>query len=713
MPPLHVGVGLFLLEGIRVVKHGEVKSTCGICFNNCGVLIRMENGRAVGIKADPDSPVNKGVLCKKGLASLEYLCSPHRLKYPLKRTGEKGEGKWTPISWDDALSEVADAMIRAKRKYGVETVAFIDGSAKGLQEAVLRRFVNAFGSPNMISTDHICFVPRKAAAVMTGGFYPLPDYEYPPACILMWGANLAETRICEYQRLSRALQKGSKLVVIDPRRTKLARRADLWLPLRPGSDLALALGILNVIIYENLYDADFVANWTMGFDALKAHIGDYPPEKVSEKTWLPADTIRQVARMYASNRPAIIQLGNAVDQNVNSFQTARAVSMIRAITGNLGRPGGELEKSSLDGLNYFAPEITLEDQIAPDTWQKRVGAEHELLFEGAYALPQSLTKTILEEKPYPIRVVYIQACNPLLTHSNAERTFHALKKLPLLVVADMFMTPTAALADIVFPVSCYLEFDSIVAPPYYPAAQVQQKVARVGECRSDFEIINCLAKKTGLQEYFWENDRQFLNAILAPVGLTFEEFRERGVISREKQYRLFEKGGFPTPSGKVELYSHRLKERGFDPLPVYRELPETHFSNPELAKTYPLVLTSWKAGIYRHSGGRQIPGLRRQSPEPTVCLHPQTAAQLGIHDGDWVHIETRRGRIRQKAKLTTDLDPRVVGVDYGWWYPEKGPSALFGWAEANVNVLTDDEPPFSREMGSSNLRGLLCKVSKE
>lgn len=695
-----------------MITDGVVKSTCGICFNNCGVLLHVVNGRVTGIEGDPDSPVNKGRLCAKGLASLEYLYHPERLKHPLKRVGGRGGGKWQRISWDEALSTVASELMAARDSYGAESVAFIDGSAKGLQDAVLRRFVNAFGTPNIISTDHVCFMPRRSASVITCGFYPIPDYEYPPSCILVWAANLAETRIGEHEQLSQAMNKGSKLVVIDPRRTELAAKADLWLQLRPGSDLALALGMINVIISQGLFDKTFVDNWTVGFDRLEAHIREYPLDKVAEITWVPAEIIRQAARVYATNKPASIQFGNPIDHNVNSFQTARAISILSALTGNLGCPGGELEKSSLTSLDYFSPEIVLQDKVSADRWHKRVGAEYELVLTGTYTLPQSLVKAIIEEKPYPIRVVYIQACNPLLTYSNAQRTYQALQKLPFLVVADMFMTPTAALADIVLPVASYLEFDSIVAPPYYPVAQVQQRVAQVGECRSDFEILSELARKVGLGEYFWHSEEQFLNAILRPLGLTFDEFRKVGVITQAKQYRLYEADGFPTPSGKVELYSSRLKEQGFDPLPTYRELPETPCSDPELVKEYPLVFASWKSAPYRHSGGRQIASLRGSHPEPVTYIHPQTAQGLGIRDGDWVYIETRRGRIRQKASLTSDIDPRVVGVDYAWWFPEKGISSLYGWAESNINILTDDKPPYSREVGSSNLRGILCKLYK-
>ncbi len=694
-----------------MMSQNFIKSTCGICFNNCGVLVQVTDGKVSGIFGDPESPVNRGKLCVKGLASLEYLYHPNRLKYPLRRAGRRGEGRWQQISWDEALDLVASELRRARESQGAESVVFVDGSAKGIQDAFLRRFANAFGTPNIVSTDHVCFVPRRMASMITHGFSPLPDYEYPPSCILVWGANLAETRFAEHERLLQALDKGSKLVVIDPRRTELARRANLWLRPRPGSDLALALGMLQVIISEELFDKAFVDQWTIGFAELKARVQDYPPERVAEMTWVAAELIRQAARLYAMNKPACIQWGNAIDHGVNSFQTARAISILRAITGNLGRPGGELEGSSFASLDYFSPELTLQDKVTPDRWKRRIGTEHEVLPTGTYTLPASLVKAILEEKPYPIRVVYVQACNPLLTWSNAQRARQALEKVPFLVVADMFLTPTAALADVVLPVASYLECDGIVAPPYYPVVQVQQKVAQIGECRSDCEILNELAKKVGLREYFWDGVEQFLDAILEPLGLTFDEFRRIGVVTQPKRYRLYKTKGFPTSSGRVELYSSQLERRGFDPLPIYREPPETPYSAAELAKEYPfIILISWKMAPYRHSGGRQISSLRGAHPEPLALIHPQAARELEISDGDWIYIETKRGRIKQRARVTDDIHPRVVGVDYAWWFPERGPTDLFGWAEANVNLLTNDNPPYNPEMGTTNLRGFLCKV---
>ena len=688
-----------------------LRSTCGLCQIGCGIIVHMDNGRVSKIEGDPDNPLNQGKLCLKGHASLEYLYHPERLQQPLKRLGERGEGKWLPISWEEALDKVANELTKTKDKYGAASVVFIRGAAKGPHDEYLTRFANAFGSPNIAGMAHVCFVPRRNASVITYGFYAIPDFDYPPDTAVIWGNNLPETLHHVYQRMVKSVEQGTKLVVIDPR--KPSYQADLWLKLRPGSDLALALGMLNVIINENLYDQIFVEKWTVGFPELKAHVQDYTLEKVAAITWLPPEMIKQAARLYATSKPACIQWGNGIDQGVNSFQTARAICILRAITGNLGRPGGELKWLQPSLTERSSPAFSLLDKIPPEVRQRRITTDDKLLPIAYHVLPQGIIKAIRHGEPYPVRTAYVQGCNPLLTYSNARETYHALLDLDFLAVADMFMTPTAALADIVLPVASYLEFDSIVTPPYSLAvASVQQKVTRLPGCYSDYEILRDLSGKMGLGEHFWNTEEECLDFMLAPSGITFDEFRKVGVIKGSKLYRNFQSQGFATPSGKVELYSNQLKEWGFDPLPVYYEPPETPYSEPELTTEHPLTLITWKRDPYRHSGGRQINSLRDSHPEPVVMIHPETADKQGIEDGDWVYIETKRGGIRQKAALTADIDPRVVGVDYGWWFPEKGITELYGWADSNVNILTDDQLPFNREMGSSNLRGLLCKVYK-
>ena len=363
-------------------------------------------------------------------------------------------------------------------------------------------------------------------------------------------------------------------------------------------------------------------------------------------------------------------------------------------------------------LPMGSPLFDLREKLPPEVRDRRLNARDGLLPNSFYALPQSIVRAILEKDPYPVRLAYVQGSNPLLTYPHAGRVHQALRQLDFLAVADLFLTPTAALADVVLPAASFLEYDAVIAPPYYPVVQVQQKVAQVGECRSDASMIRGLARRLGLGEFFWESEAESLDFILQPAGLRFQEFRQIGSLSGHKAFRHYEKQGFATPSGKVELFSDRLREWGFDPLPVYRPLPETPDGSPEMVGDYPLVLTSWKVGAFRHSGVRQIETLRRSHPEAVVWIHPATAKALGIVEGDRVVIETARGRIEQRARITGKIHPRVVGADYAWWFPERGEERLFDWDKANVNMLTDDRRPVGSEMGTPQLRGFLCRVYK-
>ncbi len=692
-----------------MVRDGIVRSTCALCEGGCGIFLHLQDGEITKIEGDPNAPINKGAICPKGLASLELLYHPNRVKHPLRRTGKRGEGKWQQITWDEALSTIAAEMNKAKDNYGPESVLFLRGSAKGLQDRVLTRLTNAFGSSNITSMGYLCFLAKKNAFDITFGSFLLPDYDYPPACIVIWGINPHATFTPDYEHIKGAVNRGARLVVIDPRKINLARRAELWIRPKPGSDIALALGMINVVINEKLFDKDFVANWTFGFDELRTHVQNYPPEKVEEITWVPAETIRQAARFYASNRPAVMQLGNALEHTINSFQTHRAIYILEAITGNIGVPGGEIQWTHPPVLDLGAPQFTLQDNIPKERRDRRFGAEHTAPF-AKYALPQSIVKALLEEAPNRARVAYVHGGNQLCTWSNSPETLNALKKLDFMAVADIFMTPTAELSDIVLPVANYLEFDSVShLAEHNNVLQIQQKVAEVGECWSDSRIMIELGKRLGLGQYFWNDENEFLNEVLKPAGLTFEEFQQVEAISGVKQYRHYQASGFKTPSGKVELLSSNLKQWGFDPLPTYHELPET---DTKLAKEYPLVLTSWKPGVFRHSGLRQIASLRGTHPDPIVNINPKTAKKLRIKDGDWVYIETKRGRIKHKAGLTDSLDPRVVIMEHGWWYPERGIADLHGWSESNINILTDNKPPYSPEMGTPTVRGILCKIYK-
>ena len=683
----------------------SIRTTCGICQIGCGVLATVTDGLVTKVAGDPDHPLNKGVLCPKGLASLEYLYHPQRLRQPLKRLGKRGEGKWQAISWEEAIDFTAKSLMAVKNRFGPEAIAFMRGAAKGVQDELLARFANLVGSPNFLSMGYVCFIPRHHASMLTYGHFAIPDIDHPSKTIIVWGENTSETLFHVNARILKALKMGARLVVIDPLRTEDARMADLWLRIKPGTDLALALGMIHVIVKESLYDKPFVERYTVGFDLLRSVVEEYTPEFISKLTSVPAKTIQDAARLYAKERPSIIQWGNGIDHSPDNVQTARAICILRAITGNLGIPGGEIEWTKPSILPRGSVAFSLHDRIPPEVREKRLTGKEELLPNVFYALQRNVLDAMIEGKPYPVRAGYVQGSNPLLSYPNAKKTYKALTGLDFLAVSDMFLTPTAALADIVFPSVMYLECDSIVAPPYsLPVVSVQQKVTRIPECRSDFEILGSLASAMGFGAEFWNTEEMCLNMLLEPAGITFDEFRTIGLLNGTKDYRRFQHAGCATPSGKVEIYSERLKEWGFDPLPVYHEPITT--SDPD----YPLVLTSMKRAPYRHSGGKQIPSLRQLHPEPTVLINPDTGKKNDIHDGSWVIIETSLGRITQKVAFDSAIDPETICADYGWWKPEAPEIDLFGWQDSNVNILIDDSIAVGREMGTPQLRGIPCRI---
>lgn len=642
-------------------------------------------------------------------AALERFYHPNRLKYPQKRIGEKGDGKWQRISWDEALETIAKKLNSIKERYGAEFVAF-DKGYRRTHSDYINRLANVFGTPNIVGVDHVCYVPSAVGDIITHGYDAFPDLDYPTRCIIWWG-----------KRGQPPLKEGVKLIVVNSLKTEAAKAASVWLQPRPTTDLALALGILNVIINEELYDKAFVKRWTVGFDKLREHVQQYPPEKVAQVTWVSAEKIVEAARLFAKVKPACIQAGNAIEDNLNSVQCARTLAIISAITGNLDVPGGNIDLQWVIS-QMGGPEVTLLDKLPAEVQRKRIGANAGLL--PPYPLwhliatmplqvpPQFLVKSILEEVPYLVKALCIFGSNPLLTWSNAKEVYKAFKKLDFLVVADLVMTPTAALADIVLPVASYLEQDGASVAPFAPTILAKQKVAQVGECWPDMKILIELAKRLGLREYFWEDIHSFNDAYLEPLGMTFDEFKQQGMIPAITRYRKYERNGFNTPSGKVELYSSLLEQWGYDPIPVYHELPETPYSAPELAEEYPLIFTSNHEDHFIHSQDRHLETLRKRKPWPVTLIHPETAAKLGIQEGDQVYIETKRGRIKQKASLEAGIDPRVVSCSYAWWFPKEGAENQYSWEESNLNILTDDKPPFNPQMGSTNLRGFCCKVYK-
>ena len=695
-----------------------LKSVCRSCHGGCGALLHVDDGRLVKVEGDPASPLNRGRLCPIGIKTLELVYHPDRLTRPLRRKGARGGGEWTPISWDQALDEIAEKLLAIRAEHGPEAIALGTGTGRHHIRWV-SRFGHALGTPNWCEPGFAqCFHPRVNTSILTFGDFPVCDFsgDVRPECVVYWGHNPlnsgpdGETRFNAIDTLAH----GPTIIVVDPRETFLAKKAELWLQLRPGTDDALALAMLNVVIAEELYDRPFVETWTHGFEALAERVSAHTPEWAEPITWVAADKIRAAARLYAATRPSMMEWGCAIEHTPNCIQTIRAVSLLPALTGNVDVPGGWV--FGMHGLGRFPSLI---ENLSAEVSAKRLGGDrfHLLCGEGA-DLPAahipSLLKAMREGDPYRVRAFLVFGNNTLTTYGNAGTVGAALAELDFFVAADLFMTPTAERADIVLPAAAWPELEEVAGLPTVAANVVlaQQKAVQIGECKSDEEMFVALARRMGL-ELCTEPVREVLDALLAAgLGIDFDELARRGFVQPPMRYRKYEDGGFATPTGKIELYSTRLEGFGYDPLPYYEEPPESPVSTPELARDFPLVLTTGaRIPFFFNSEHRQLPSLRKAHPDPVCELHPETAARHGIAKGDWVWVETRRGRMRQKARLTDGIDARVVHVEHGWWFPER-PGPDYGVWDSNANLLTDNGPPYDPAMGTYQLRALLCRVER-
>ena len=696
-----------------------LKSVCRSCHGGCGVLLHVRDGVLLKVEGDRESPLNHGRLCPIGTVTTDLVYHPDRLKYPMRRKGRRQSGQWERISWDAALDEIAERVLAIRESYGPEAIALGTGTGRHHIRWV-SRFGHALGTPNWCEPGFAqCFHPRVNTSILTLGDFPVCDYtgDVAPACVLFWGHNPVlsgpdgETRF----NVIEALDHNPEIIVVDPRRTALAERADLWLQIRPGADDALALAMLNVIIAEKLYDEPFVTRWTYGFDRLSERVKEYTPEWAEPITWISAEKIRLTARSFAQIKPAMLEWGCAIEHTPKCVQTVRAVSMLPVLTGNIDVPGGWV--FGMHGLGRFPSLI---ENLTPQANAKRLGADRFKLLGGEGAdLPAAHIPTLLQAmrygKPYPVKAFLVFGNNTLTTYANSSEVYDALMRLDFMVCADLFMTPTAELADIVLPAAAWPELDQLAGLPTIAANVVlaQQKAVQIGECKADEEIFVELARRMKLP-VCTEPVKSVLDGQLAAGGLdiTFDELKQKGFIKVPFRYRKYETDGFKTPTGKIELYSTRFEQLGYAPLPYYEEPPESPISTPESAEQFPLVLTTGgRISFFFNSEHRQLAKLRKAQRDPIAEIHPETASRFGIANGKWMWIETRRGRMRQKAKLTTGIDPRVVHVQHGWWFPEQ-PGPDYGVWTSNANLLTNNRPPYDPAMGTYQLRALLCRVAQ-
>ncbi len=787
------------------------------CHGTCGVLAHIKNGKLVKVEGDPDHPWNQGRLCARCLAMTQYVYHPDRITRPLKRVGKRGEGKWEEITWDEAYDFIESEMGRIRAEHGPQSMVFTMGTGRDIGPWICM-LAYAYGSPNVMfaMSGNACYSPRIAAVETVLGDYCVPDasqwlpkrYDDPryrvPECIIIWGYNIPNT--CPDNIFGHwfvdLMKRGTKVICIDPRLSWFASRSEKWLRLRPGTDGALAMGMLHVIVNEDLYDRKFVEKWTNApllvrsdtdklfracdlrtgesrdnfviwdegsqkpavwraaateprggskpalqgefevvlpnggivscrtvWDVFRERVNQYPPDRVSEITGVPARDISDSARFFAKSKPASIHWGLPIDSTPGITPTAMAITTLWCITGNLDIPGGNIfARHAFDAVAYALPGAEGVIKLSSkDLDKKRIGADRYGPFNKFIWRAQTdlVLNQIFSGEPYPIKGMWLQTGNLLGGIAFEPEKWHeALKKLDFVAAVDLFMTPTTQMADIFLPAASFLEKEGVRS--WWVPLQTINKAISVADCRPDVEINFQLAKRFD-PNFRWNTVHELFDDIIKPSGMKFEQLQEKvWALPPEGHpsapYNRHEKGllrkdgnpGFQTESGMMELYSVLREEWGLDPIVHYEEPPFTPVSRPDLAKDYPLVLcTGRRSAVFFNAEHRMIPWLRELDPDPLVEIHPDKAKELGIGQGEWVWVENWLGKQKFKAKVTLAVPPDMVMVPHGWWFPEKAGAepSLFGVWESNVNQLIPMNSQGKDGLGAP-LKNLLCKVYK-
>ena len=714
----------------------------------CGMFIYTDkDGNFVKVEGDPDHPITQGRLCPRCLAMGEFLNHPDRIKYPMKRAKEdRGKDKWERITWDEALDILETEVRKIWETYGPESIYVSKGTGREATEYAPPMAQAVFKTPNnaFMMSGASCYGPRTVIGdFLLGAGYPELDYAafFPdryddpryevPKYIILWGKSPLQSNPDGFfgHAIIDLMKRGSKLIVIDPRLTWLASRAEFHLQLRPGTDAAIGLAMLNVVIGEDLYDHAFCDEWVFGLDELAERVADKTPEWAEGITWVPADIIRGAARAFATNAPSSIMWGLAIDTQQNGAQAGQSLLALGAICGYMDVPGGitlALPSSFMGRWTYETLQF-----VGEEVEKKRIDGEedHPAYAVGPYAHPDSVLTTLETEDPYAFHMFYFYASNPIAPtcYAEPERWYNAIVKMDFNAAQDCFMTPTImGLCDLVLPVSFFPEHDGFVLPHFGRNTHflgAMNAAVDPGEARSDLEIDMLVGKRLNPGAWPWETVEEFFDAqIHTQYDWGFNDLREYGVFQQNFEYRKYEKGmlrpdgepGFNTPTGLIEVSSSIYDDFGEDPLPYFMEPAMSPYSTPDLYEEYPLVLTTGgRSFVSFHSEHRQLPSLRNIHPDPLVTINPKTAARLGINDGDYVCIENPLGKCVERARVSNEVDERVVHAEHGWWYPEDDPEApnLNGVWKSNVNRLIPMYKVGVTGYGAP-YKNVLCKVYK-
>jgi anaerobic selenocysteine-containing dehydrogenase len=663
-----------------------IPTFCAMCGPGlgCGIYAYVRNGRFTRVEGMKESPLNEGRICAKAHAAPQWVYSPQRLKYPLRRVGKKGEGEFERISWDQALDLIASKLEEQKQKYGPESLAILSPARRSYSE-YLYRFLIAHGSPNY-GHSGICAMQKAFAFTYTLGAAPVPDISRSKL-ILIWGKQpvySGSTR-GNLKQILDAKEHGAKIISIKPTMEPDVAISDIWIPIRPGTDAALALAMLHVIINEKLYDTKFISEWTYGFEKLVNHIQKYSPDWAEPITGLPQQQIIDLARTYATTKPACIDHGNGLEHAPSSNDAVRSIAILMAITGNLDKPGGDIFYAG--GGMPMPKSVHLRERYTQEWVDKLLGPEFPKTFqpwtEGTSSAYYRILDSVLTGKPYPVRTIIAPGTQPTVSTRGTKNVLEALKRLEFYVVVDVMRTADMNYADVVIPVATMYESDH---PFEFGGNWIMARnkvIEPLGDYKSDYEFWIELGVKMGYGKDFWNGSiSECMDDQLKPLELTMQKLREKptGITfpSKMLQYEKYSEifGRLSTrfskapylPLHKVAIYNTTFEENGYEPLPVWVEPPESPTGTPDLLGKYPLVFSDFHTSkVYNAGWLRNVPCLREVLPYPTIQMHPDAASEREICDGDWVIVESPHGNMRIRAKVNPGIRPDTVMALHGWW----------------------------------------------
>ena len=685
------------------MKKDTKATVCRMCSSCCPVEVEVVAGKLVSAQRKSFLDKDKRSPCMKLQAAADIVYSEKRLTTPLIR---QEDGTFRQASWDEALNLVATRFMHYKKQARPEAVGWLRGMAAdwGAPWDYANRLMNCYGSPNTIGNGSICFVAREMAHTYTYGAMAFPEAA-KARCILVWGKHDADTTLGVADAINHAVSNGAKLIVVDPVQTPLARKADIWLQIKPGHDGLLAMAMINEIISQNLHDQEFVEGFTTGFEQLREVANHFSIDAIAPGIWLDPQQVREAARLYAATKPACLIDGNGLDMQLDIFQSTRAIACLRGLTGNIDRAGGDVLPQPVS-LRPFQARDRLSPELEPIT------AAYPLFntFSQSWGnqVQSCVVDAILDQKPYGLKMLVVQAGNPVVTMADSSRAQRAMEELEFLVVIDIFMTRTAELADVILPAAGCFEKTQLnrAAIRNNPIILQDQVIEPVGQSWPDWKIVFELGRRIGLeQEFPWPDAEAAIDEQLAPAGVTVEQLRQNpeGVRVEGLRHEKYRQDGFATPSGKFEFFSSRLQENGHAGLPYADGFPEKAISFAERQKDFPLIgISGRRDSRFTNSQYRTIPSLLKKGDGCVVDIHPLDAELQQIEDDDPLQITTPKGTITMRARVSSVVHPGSVRIAWGWGEYK---------AEYNLNTLTDDD---SRNpiTGTPGQRTFMCRVNK-